>query len=112
VHEGENGLGRRVGALPGTSVADLPILLTECGGFGFGAHGSEDFSYGELPATTAELEARIRSAIEVIRQTATLQGYVWTQLTDVQQEVNGLLYFDRSPKLPVTTLRDIFGDNR
>jgi len=30
----------------------------------------------------------------------------------VQQEVNGLLYFDRSPKLPVTTLRDIFGDNR
>lgn len=111
VTEGENGLGRRIGALPGASVTNLPILLTECGGFGFGTHGSEDFSYGELPETTAELEARIRSAVAVIRQTTTLQGYVWTQLTDVQQEVNGLLYFDRSPKLPLTTLRDIFGDN-
>jgi len=33
---------------------------------------------------------------------------VWTQLTDIQQEINGLLYFDRQPKLPLSTLRQIF----
>ena len=38
-----------------------------------------------------------------------LQGFVWTQLTDVQQEINGLLYFDRQPKLPITVFSDIFG---
>ena len=37
-----------------------------------------------------------------------LQGFVWTQLTDIQQEINGLLYFDRRPKLPLTTLKEIF----
>jgi hypothetical protein len=37
-----------------------------------------------------------------------LQGFVWTQLTDVQQEINGLLYFDRQPKLPVKQLQRIF----
>ena len=32
----------------------------------------------------------------------------WTQLTGVQQEINGLLYFDRQPKLPIAVLSDIF----
>ena len=34
-------------------------------------------------------------------------GRAW-QLTDVQQEVNGLLTFDRRPKLPLPVLREIF----
>jgi len=34
---------------------------------------------------------------------------VWTQLTDVQQEINGLLDFQRRPKLPVARLRSLFG---
>ena len=45
-----------------------------------------------------------------IRSLEALQGFVWTQLTDVQQEVNGLLYFDRRPKLPLAVLNDIFGE--
>jgi len=28
----------------------------------------------------------------------------------VQQEINGLLYFDRTPKLPLEQLRSIFAD--
>jgi len=35
----------------------------------------------------------------------TSQGFVWT---DIQQEINGLLYIDRQPKLPVSTLKEIF----
>jgi hypothetical protein len=66
------------------------------------------FAYGELPGTTEQLEQEIRQIMASIRASETLQGFVWTQLTDVQQEVNGLLNFDRTPKLPLATLREIF----
>ena len=107
----QEGSGGRAGALHGAVVAGLPILLTECGGIGFGSHGEDDFSYGDLPDTEAELETRIRQSLAAITAADSLQGYVWTQLTDVQQEINGLLYFDREPKLPIETLRGLFGEN-
>lgn len=48
--------------------------------------------------------------MEAIRSLERLQGFFWIQLTDVQQKVNGLLYFDRRPKLPIDLFRDIFGE--
>ena len=101
-----------MGALPGADVGDLPILLTECGGIGMGSFSEEDFSYGDLADTPEALEARVRTIMTDIRSLEALQGFVWTQLTDVQQEVNGLLYFDRQPKLPLTILHDIFSKGR
>ena len=50
----------------------------------------------------------MRKIMTDIRSLKALQGFVWTQLTDVQQEINGLLYFDRQPKLPFAVLSDIF----
>jgi len=37
-----------------------------------------------------------------------LCGYCYTQLTDVEQEINGLLTPERVPKLPLPVLREIF----
>ena len=104
----EFGSRDRVGALPGADVSGLPILLTECGGIGMGSFSEEDFSYGNLAETPEALEARMRKIMTDIRSLKVLQGFVWTQLTDVQQEVNGVLYFDRQPKLPLAVLHDIF----
>jgi beta-galactosidase/beta-glucuronidase len=109
----ESPLGERVGALPGADVTGLPVLLTECGGIGYrsgATSGSEHdlFAYGELPKTESELEGRIRAVADAVNDCHELSGFVWTQLTDVQQEVNGLLTFDRRPKLPLPLLRDIF----
>jgi beta-galactosidase/beta-glucuronidase len=98
----------RAGVLDGADIAGLPILLTECGGVGFGQYGDSDFSYGERPQTEADLETDLRNIADMIDAAEALQGFVWTQLTDVQQEVNGLLYFDRRPKLPISTLNSIF----
>jgi hypothetical protein len=75
-----------------------------------GSFNEEDFSYGNLAETPEALEARTRKIMTDIRSLETLQGFVWTQLTDVQQEINGLLYFDREPKLPLPVLSDIFGE--
>lgn len=38
-------------------------------------------------------------------------GYCYTQLTDVEQEQNGLYYYDRTPKFNIKKLNDIFGKN-
>jgi len=105
---GDDGQNKRVGALPGADINNLPILLTECGGVGFGKYSDNDFSYGELPETEEELERDIRHIAEMVNSGEVLQGFVWTQLTDIQQEINGLLYFDRTPKLPIETLHEIF----
>lgn len=37
-----------------------------------------------------------------------VSGYCYTQLTDVQQEVNGLLTIDRRPKVPIEKINKIF----
>jgi hypothetical protein len=39
--------------------------------------------------------------LEVLNQSDRISGFVWTQLTDVAQEINGLLYFDRTPKVDI-----------
>ncbi len=105
----------RVGALDGADVAGLPVLLTECGGVGYQANNTEApendnaiFAYGDLPTTREELERRIRAIAQDIDSAQTLRGFVWTQLTDVAQEKNGLLTFERTPKLPVTLLSELF----
>lgn len=36
-----------------------------------------------------------------------IQGYCYTQLTDVEQEINGMLTYDRKPKAPLAALRAI-----
>lgn len=38
-----------------------------------------------------------------------ISGYCYTQLTDVEQEQNGLYYYDRRPKFDIQRLRSIFG---
>ena len=106
-------LFKRTGQLPGAKVQGLPLLITECGGVGFVADAPVDapFAYGERPDTIDALEARIRCTVNVLLEHPVPQGYVWTQLTDVQQEINGLLTFERTPKLEIEVLRSIFSRN-
>ena len=101
--------GYRTGALPGADVKGLPILLTECGGIGFttATLDGDEFAYGDLPNSAEELLTRFNLVAASINEAAGLSGYVWTQLTDVQQEINGLLYFDRTPKLPLEQIRTV-----
>jgi beta-galactosidase/beta-glucuronidase len=105
----ESAVGQRIGALPGANVTGLPILLTECGGIGYtkGELEGDEFAYGDLPTSEAALLDRFIHVANTIHDADQLCGYVWTQLTDVQQEINGVLYFDRTPKLPLKTIRRI-----
>ena len=75
-----------------------------------GSFSEEDFSYGNLAETPAALKARMRKIMTDIRSLEALKRFVWTHLTDVQHEINGLLYFDRTPELPIAVFSDIFGE--
>ena len=54
-----------------------------------------------------ELEIAILEVISQIERSNLLRGFVWTQLTDVQQEINGLLFFDRKPKIALEKIKKI-----
>lgn len=106
VGEGSDG---RAGALAGANVSGLPIILTECGGIGYvrGDTTGDEFAYGDLPDSEQALETEFRAVAATVHKTSRLKGFVWTQLTDVQQEINGIMYFDRTPKISLEKIREI-----
>jgi beta-galactosidase/beta-glucuronidase len=76
-----------------------PIMLTECGGISYApAEGEHWHGYGTVTDTGAYL-AKYEELINAILDCPTIAGFCYTQLTDTEQETNGLLKADRSPKL-------------
>lgn len=107
--------GRRV-RLPGAADRGQPIMLTEFGGVKWAADASPHDAWGYSEARGAEEYARMLASILRAVQSATrgfggraqgLSGWCWTQLTDTMQERNGLLTEERTPKLPVETIRSL-----
>lgn len=85
-----------------------PVLFTEFGGIAFvNEANGETWGYGNGAKNADDLCERLEQLIKGIAKTE-FQGYCYTQLTDVQLEVNGLLYADRTPKVAVDRLKKIF----
>ena len=57
--------------------------------------------------TSEELLAKYRNLLEGIASLRFLAGFCYTQLTDIEQEINGLLTYDRRPKLPPEAVAEI-----
>ena len=71
------------------------------------AAAAEDQALGlqQLPHTPEELLERYIALLEAVRSLPSLAGFCYTQLTDTYQEANGLLYADRTPKIPLDQAR-------
>ena len=96
--------GGRVLTLGGRDVStDQPIVLTEFGGIAFGGNRRETWGYSRSQSAEDFLE-RYQKLLEAVRGLPALAGFCYTQLTDTYQEVNGLLYIDRTPKAPLELL--------
>jgi len=82
-----------------------PIMLTEVGGFlsepaGIpAAERDRLYSFYESVRSDDELEKRYRDLMNGLASLVFLAGFCYTQLTDIEQEVNGLVSYDRRPKL-------------
>ncbi|MCK7488064.1 MAG: hypothetical protein MZU97_23170 [Bacillus subtilis] len=74
-----------------------PIMLTEFGGIAF---QSQEQGWGYTEARDEEgFLNDLQRIFDNIRASDCLRGYCYTQLTDVFQETNGLLTFDRKYKV-------------
>ncbi len=98
--------------LSGYRVGDAPILVTEFGGVKVEEQKAEGWGYGQAAVSYDEMVERIDQLVSAIVQESRIEGYCYTQLTDVQQEVNGLLTIDRKPKVPVERYRAVFRRGR
>jgi beta-galactosidase/beta-glucuronidase len=82
-----------------------PILISEFGGIAFsGDEGGWGYS---TVADAEELIERYDALISALLESETVCGFCYTQLTDVEQEVNGLLTYDRKPKADPARIRKI-----
>lgn len=106
-----------IGNNPGSSHnGTAPVICTEFGGINIareaaGSDGQRDWGY-----TTAtdpkDLLKRIEKMMTGIANPGLIGGFVYTQLTDIEQEVNGLYTPDRKPKLDADAVRQIVEDIR
>ncbi|MGD6748467.1 sugar-binding domain-containing protein [Streptomyces sp. BH106] len=97
--------------LDGVRHQGQPVVLSEFGGATFEpAEGAEWFGYDTV-ATEKDFAERLSSLVGAAVNSG-LAGFCYTQFTDTEQEVNGLLTADREPKLPVPELRAILTRTR
>lgn len=72
------------------------------------AQNLESWGYGQAPRTETEFLSRMMALTDVLLSLDHVSGYCYTQLTDVEQEKNGLYYYNRKPKFEVSRYHEIF----
>jgi beta-galactosidase/beta-glucuronidase len=100
--------GGRVLTLDGFPHRGQPIVLTEFGGIAYQKDAmtrqAQNWGYF-VAASVEELLERYRDLLQVVAHAPLLSGFCYTQFADTFQEVNGLLYADRTPKIPLEDIR-------
>ena len=94
----------------GYSYKNQPIMFTEFGGTAFvkDAKGKSR-GYGSGVKNEEEFLTRLKSLVDLWNELPFCSGYCYTQLSDVEQEVNGLFSFDssRKPKVKLSEIKKI-----
>ena len=88
-----------------------PFLMTEFGGIAFrlGApQTGNEWGYSGIEPTQQSFLERLDGLVKALRQNRMWAGFCYTQLTDVEQEINGVLTYDRKPKADPDVLKKIF----
>ena len=80
--------------------------MSEYGGTAWSAENG--WGYGNAPKTEEEWYARVRALTDALLDNPNIFAFCYTQLTDVEQEQNGLYTYDRKPKFDVKKLHAIF----
>ncbi len=88
--------------LPGYSYRGEPLLVSEFGGLAL--RGSGGWGWSEV-GSEQEFLATYSALVSALMQPGPVEGFCYTQLTDVEQERNGLLTADRRPKVDVAAIR-------
>ena len=85
-----------------------PIIVSEFGGILLSLGETEENSWGySVDNTQNGFIEHFRSLINALQKSKHVQGYCYTQLTDVETEQNGLLTYEREPKVPLEVIKEI-----
>ena len=89
--------------LPGFGYRGEPIVVSEFGGVAL-----EDGAFGYTKAADSDqLLETYREMVAALMQPGPVEGFCYTQLTDIEEEQNGLLTFDRRPKIDPARVRPV-----
>ena len=92
--------GLRTGAESGK-----PFFVSEFGGIGWNIE--KGWGYGNTPESLDEFYARFKGLVDANLDNRHFFGYCYTQLTNVEQEQNGIFSFSREPKFDNARLKEI-----
>ena len=86
-----------------------PYFVSEYGGTWWNPaqQGEVAWGYGRRPQSEEELFARYRALTETLLFHPKMCAFCYTQLYDIEQEVNGLYTYDRKPKFDPERFRKI-----
>lgn len=94
--------------IPGFKYNGSPLYLSEFGGIAFIPPGHEvppeSWGYSGVEKTEETAIARMRGQWEAIAKLP-FAGICYTQITDVEQEINGLMTYDRKPKYDMKKIK-------
>lgn len=87
-----------------------PYMVDEFGGIGWMApeNRNNSWGYGNIPQTEEEFYIRLDLQVKALKNSKHVVGFCYTQLTDVEQEKNGIYYYDRTPKFDMKRIKSIF----
>nr|POF00923.1 hypothetical protein CFP56_20871 [Quercus suber] len=91
-----------------------PIMCTEFGGVNVTVkHGGGSSDWGYTTANDAhDLLRRFEEQLMAVVDGGLVCAFVWTQFTDVEQEVNGLYTYDRKEKTAAAGVKDVIAKAR
>jgi len=86
---------------------DMALYLSEYGGIQWDTDGVGGWGYGNGPKTEEEFLDRYEYLTKTLINSPYLCGFCYTQLYDVEQEVNGLYTYERQPKFDMKKIKAI-----
>lgn len=90
-------------------IKGVPVFISEYGGIKWDAEKKQQdgWGYGEAPEREEDFIARYRGLTDALLDNPHMFGFCYTQLYDVEQEVNGLYTYDRRAKFDMSVFRKI-----
>ncbi|MBR1930357.1 MAG: glycoside hydrolase family 2 [Lachnospiraceae bacterium] len=89
----------------GYSYQGQPIIISEFGGIAFNEEGG--WGYGNKVTSKEDFIRRFDDITTAIKRLPYVCGFCYTQVSDVQQEINGLMDADRHFKIEPEIIREI-----